>query len=201
MTAPSTTERKRATKAMPSPDQPDANALGCAAALLAWAAACFLMFRLTRSIYWIVLATPVVLFSATWVRTHVQRRALMTRIERELVANGIRCIVVTSNSPNWDDYIRTNWINIFGDRAKILNWSDRKGWNSTLEAELFRNFAFFGGRNFNPCVMVLRGRQKPGIYRFYYAFQQAKHGRTRYRDDLEKRMFEEIESGTTITTG
>ena len=47
-------------------------------------------------------------------------------------------------------------------------------------------------RNYNPAVLVFRGLRRPAVYRFYYAFQQAKHGRTQYLDALEAELFREL---------
>ena len=46
--------------------------------------------------------------------------------------------------------------------------------------------------NFNPAVLVLRGLKRPLVYRFYYAFQHAKHGRTDYLERLERDLFEHL---------
>lgn len=185
---------------MPSPNEHDSIGIGCMAALLLYLAVCAGLFWTGGSLRWIVFAAPALLILATVAWKELEGRSLVARADRDLAFKGIRCIVVSSDSPNWNEYIRDTWIARLGERASVLNWSERKRWPSTIAVELFRHFALFGGRNFNPCVLVLRGPKKPGIYRFYYAFQQAKHGRTQYRDALEKRMFEEIDHLASANT-
>jgi hypothetical protein len=48
--------------------------------------------------------------------------------------------------------------------------------------------------NFNPAVLVLRGRQRPHVFRFFYAFQQATHGRRQYLETLEAELFSELDA-------
>jgi hypothetical protein len=53
---------------------------------------------------------------------------------------------------------------------------------------LFREFCP-GPRNFNPAVLVFRDLQPPLVFRFFYAFQEAKHGQSQYLEALEAQMF------------
>jgi len=90
-------------------------------------------------------------------------------------------IVVYSNSPVWQEYFETQVIPQLGERAVVLNWSERKRWNLTLPVILFRVFA--GSRDFNPLAIVFEPLSWPRRFEFYKAFRSFKHGRP---EDVEK---------------
>jgi hypothetical protein len=69
--------------------------------------------------------------------------------------------------------------------------SERQRWTRTLEVRVFRHFCG-ESLNFNPAVVVFRDYREPLVFRFYYAFHEAKVGRTRYLEELENRMFEAL---------
>ena len=77
----------------------------------------------------------------------------------------------------------------------MLNWTKRADWRNSLEVRLFIHF-IRSRRNFNPAVLVLRGMKRPMVYRFYYAFRDAKNGRRDYLIELEQEMFQQ-HSGRT----
>lgn len=109
-----------------------------------------------------------------------------------LAPRGIRCLVIHSDSPTWQDHIRDTWMPRLGGRATSLNWSERNRWPNSLEVRLFRSF-IEGRLNFNPAVLVFRGLRRPLVFRFYYAFQQAKYGRAQYLEALEAQVFQAVE--------
>ena len=114
--------------------------------------------------------------------------ALIAAASRAWVRGGIKCLVVHSNSPLWADHIRTKWLPRTGKAAVLLNWSERATWRPSLSVRVFNHFC---GRthDFNPAVVVFRGFRRPLVFRFFYAFQEAKHGRTRYLESLERDLF------------
>lgn len=77
--------------------------------------------------------------------------------------------------------------------SATLNWSERSRWSRTLEVRLFRHFCGESS-NFNPAVVVFRGYREPLVFRFYYAFHEAKIGRTHYLEELETSMLEALAS-------
>jgi hypothetical protein len=97
-------------------------------------------------------------------------------------------VLVYSRSPVWESYVASEWLPRFGDVAALLNWSDRSSWGLSVEVSLFKRFCR-PGVNFNPAVIVLRGLRRPLVFRFFYAFQEAKHGRREYLARLERQMF------------
>ena len=101
---------------------------------------------------------------------------LLFEARRKFEAHDVRFVVIYSESPNWEDHIRTTWLPRFEGKAVLLNWSERARWRSSLEVRLFKHFVR-SPYNFNPAVMVLRGVKRSWVYRFYDAFHYAKAGR------------------------
>jgi len=185
-----TKERKRALKAMPP--RIDAGSPGCLGAILGFLAPCLLFYWATQSRWWLVLAGPGVLLLVIGATKQIYGLMLLAESRRRLESRGIRCLVVYSESPTWEEYIRTAWLPRLGKHAVILNWSERSSWPRSLEVRLFKRFIGSSGHNFNPAVLVLRGSRRPQVFRFYYAFQQAKHGRRQYLEALESELFEKL---------
>ena len=102
-------------------------------------------------------------------------------------------ILVLSDSPNWKEYIEREWVPRLGERVIALDWSARKSWSRSLPVRLFKYFLISGDNfNFNPAVILLRGLRHPYVYRYYYAFHDAKHGRPEILQQLEAHMFSEF---------
>jgi hypothetical protein len=106
---------------------------------------------------------------------------------------GIRGVLVYSNSPNWQEYIEEEWLPVIGKHTKILNWSNHKKWRKSLSVLLFK---YYCGtyNNFNPSVILLRGARTPLVFRFFFAFRDAKHGNQEALNNLEERLFKEIKT-------
>lgn len=106
-------------------------------------------------------------------------------------------LLVYSTSPHWQRYVETEWLPKWGHRAVVLNWSERRQWQgSAPEVTLFREFVGGGGfsREYNPVAVIVppRGR-RVHIVRFWRAFRDYKHGRTRRLREAEA----ELERGLT----
>jgi hypothetical protein len=84
-------------------------------------------------------------------------------------------LVVYSNSPVWQGYFESRILPQVGERAGILNWSERGRWRPTLSVFLFRVFA--GSREYNPIAIVFEPLSWPRQFRFYDAFRAFKHGK------------------------
>ena len=69
-------------------------------------------------------------------------------------AHGRYVLFVYSDSPIWHDYIKEHILPRLGERAVILNWSQRSQWKRTLAVMTFRYFG--GSREFNPMAVVFR---------------------------------------------
>ena len=94
-------------------------------------------------------------------------------------------LVVYSNSPVWQEYFERQVISRLGERAVVLNWSERKRWTLSLAVILFRVFG--GSRDFNPIAIVFAPLAWPRTFRFYKAFRSFKHGQP---EDVEKLRLE-----------
>ena len=175
------------------PSRVDVSSPGCAGALLGYSALCLLVFRATRSWWWVALAVPALLGLGVMVTQWIRGLLLLAASRRFLESRGVRCLVIHSDSPVWDEYIRSRWLPRIGPRAVTLNWSDRSTWGASLEVRLFNHFVKPSEGNFNPAVVVLRGFQQPHVFRFFFAFQQAKHGRRHYLETLEADLFKELD--------
>ena len=94
-------------------------------------------------------------------------------------------VVVYSNSPVWQEYFEREVIPRLGERAIVLNWSERKSW--TLSLAVILVWVFGGSREFNPMAIVFEPVRWPRRFRFYKAFRSFKHGRP---EDVEKLRLE-----------
>lgn len=103
----------------------------------------------------------------------------------------IRCLIVTSCSPRWEQYIHEHWIERLQEQAIILNWSERKHWRLwTLPVRLFGYVTTADdGIPWIPCVIILRGVRYPWVCYFHQAFRDAKHGRIELLQRMESEMF------------
>lgn len=90
---------------------------------------------------------------------------------------GRPALLVYSDSPHWKSYIEANWLPQLGERAVVLNWSERSQWNRShrLEAAVFRHYA--GTQEFNPIGIVLSGWRPAEVIRFWQPFRDFRHGR------------------------
>ncbi len=172
------------------PPRLEARSPGCLAAIAAYFAICAYLFWRSQWWLWAVLALPSAVALATVIAREVRGFLLLAECRRVLEPRGVRFVVVYSESPTWEGRIRSGWLPRFGQSAVVLNWTVRAQWRPSLEVRLFNHF-IKSERNFNPAVLVLRGFERPLVFRFYYAFQQAKGGRPEYLNELEQELFEQ----------
>jgi hypothetical protein len=57
----------------------------------------------------------------------------------------------------------------------------------SLAVQVFRHFCD-GQRNFNPAIVVFRHLESPLVFRFFYAFHEARNGRGEYVAKLESKV-------------
>ncbi len=89
-------------------------------------------------------------------------------------ARGRDVLFVHSNSPVWHDHIEQRILPYLGERAVVLNWSDRKRWRWSLARIAFH---YFGGyRRFNPLAVVFRPFRRTRVFQFWQPFRDLKHG-------------------------
>jgi hypothetical protein len=138
--------------------------------------------------WWFLILVGVPLLLAAW---RLYGVILLGIARLRWVPQGIRGVLVYSDSPNWQEHIETHWLPSFGTQFRVLNWSRRKEWKPSLEVRLFLHYCGVD-RNFNPSVVLLRGLRHPLVFRFFYAFQEAKHGKPAVLHSLEQRLFREL---------
>ena len=129
-----------------------------------------LPLTLVALIFWLLWA--LLLLSVVWLTWWPRRRY---------------AIVVYSNSPVWQEYFERDVIPQLGNRAVVLNWSERKRWTRSLPVLLFGTFA--GARDFNPIAIVFEPLLWPRRFRFYKAFRSFKHGRPEEVETLRVEFF------------
>lgn len=139
----------------------------------------------------------ICLFLPFWIVFIVSAYLILTfflhlRIWFRWSRSGRDILFVYSNSPIWKEYIEENLLPHLGDRAVILNWSERKQWPRSLEKEVFRHFG--GDKEFNPMAVVLRPFRRSHVYRFWSPFRDYKQG----CPEALKKMEEEFFSKTGI---
>jgi hypothetical protein len=96
-------------------------------------------------------------------------------------------LFVYSDSPIWHDYIEQQVLPHLGERAVVLNWSQRTRWRLSLARLVFYHFA--GWRAFNPMAVVFRPCRRTRTFRFLEPFKDFKHGRTEALNRMESEFF------------
>jgi hypothetical protein len=99
-------------------------------------------------------------------------------------------LFVYSDSPVWRDYIEQHILPFLGDRAVVLNWSQRRQWRLTLARLAFHHFG--GSREFNPLAVVFRPLRLTKTFRFWKPFREYKHGRPLALRTLEDEFYSVI---------
>jgi hypothetical protein len=109
------------------------------------------------------------------------RRRAVQRFRAVWEPQGKDLLLVYSNSPHWQQYVEANWLTRWNARAVVLNWSERRSWQTPPRAtapEVVLFQAFSGPREFNPLAIVVPPRgHAVHIVRFWKAFRDHKHGK------------------------
>ena len=100
-------------------------------------------------------------------------------------------LFVYSDSPVWQDYIEQCIVPNLGERAIVLNWSERKRWRLSLRRMAFYHFG--GDREFNPLGVVFRPFRRTRTFRFWQPFRDFKRGRPEALQKMEDEFFGLIE--------
>ena len=95
----------------------------------------------------IIFAAVVAIIAAAAYLGYVWRQSLAVRRFRAAwQSQGRDLLLVYSNSPNWKRYVEETWLPRWGNRAVVLNWSERQTWRLDRQPEklvstLLRNVA------------------------------------------------------------
>jgi hypothetical protein len=119
------------------------------------------------------LVLPLALLALTLATLH--RGTLWLLIRLLWLPRGKDVLLVYSDSPIWHDYMANEILPLVGERAIVLNWSERRKWRwLSLTAHAFRSYG--GRRQYNPMVVLFRPMGPARVFRFWPAFQDHKHG-------------------------
>jgi hypothetical protein len=103
-------------------------------------------------------------------------------------------LFVYSNSPTWHDYVEAHILPRLGERAIVLNWSERIRWRHTLAVLSFRYFG--GNREFNPLAVVFRPLRLARRFRFYEPFRKFKQGKIEAVAKMEQELYDLVDEIT-----
>ena len=96
-------------------------------------------------------------------------------------------LFVYSDSPIWRDHVEQHILPHLGERAVVLNWSQRKRWRLSVARLAFHHFG--GYRQFNPLGVVFRPFGRTRTFRFWEPFRDFKHGRPGALQKIEHEFF------------
>jgi hypothetical protein len=103
--------------------------------------------------------------------------------------NGRRIVLVYSRSPNWQEYIETNWLPKLERHASVVDWSERRAWKFLAPVDV-RMFRFHSGdKDFNPIAILFPAGRRARKVRFHQAFRDYKHGKDRRLREAEQELF------------
>ena len=157
-------------------------------------AALFVLLSVSCGPWWLVIfAVP----SAFYLLYLLQGLSLLVMAWWRWHGTPIRGILVLSDSPNRKPYIEEHWLPRLREKIVTLNWSERKQWQTSLPVRIFRRFCMEDDNfNFQPSVVLFRGLRYPFVYRYFFAFRDAKHGNMAALRRLEEHMFTQFEASS-----
>lgn len=100
---------------------------------------------------------------------------------------GREILFVYSDSPLWRDHIDRHILPYLGERAMVLNWSERRRWRFSLARLAFHHFR--GRRQFNPLAVVFRPFHRTRTFRFWQPFKDFQHGHPEALRRMESEFF------------
>lgn len=103
-------------------------------------------------------------------------------------ARGQDVLFIYSDSPLWREYIEQRFLPYLGERAIVLNWSERSQWRLSLGRIASNHFG--GDREFNPLAVVFRPLRRTRTFRFWKAFRGMKQGRPVALQAMEREFFD-----------
>ncbi len=150
--------------------------------------------RPKRKLTWrqIAVLIPVIPYALLYLAVALPLLALYSLCLRIAVwswwcLRGRDILFVYSDSPVWQDYIEQRILPRLGERAIVLNWSERKRWSPSLKRMAFYHFG--GDREFNPLAVVFRPFRRTRTFRFWRPFRDFKHGRPEALREMEDELF------------
>ena len=99
-------------------------------------------------------------------------------------------LFVHSDSPLWREHIEQHILPYLGNRAVVLDWSERRRWRMSLARLAFHHFG--GHRQFNPLAVVFRPFRRTRTFRFWQPFRAFKQGHPEALRQVENEFFMSI---------
>ena len=133
----------------------------------------------------LVLSPVLLVYGVGW---WLRGKWLVRRFREEFGRKGKYAILVYSESPNWQAYFEEHVIAPAGDRAVVLNWSERRLWKESpsLPTRVFLHFK--PATEFNPYALVFLPAGRPRQVEFFSAFRDYKHGKQRRLEQSMKEL-------------
>lgn len=102
------------------------------------------------------------------------------------IPKGKYIFIVTSESPAWKEFMQTRVIDVYGENAVVINWSERKRWRGrSIESQVFHTI--LGYQEHTPSVVVFSPWYWPKVFRFFVPFKSYKRGKV---EEVEALMVE-----------
>jgi len=138
---------------------------------------------------------PVILLVA--LAAGLWRRFDEWRLRRRFAAvfgeEGKEMVFVYSNSPHWKERMEQVILPRVEKKAVVLNWSERstEAWRRRpLAVRVFELWG--GGREFNPMAVVFPTGRRTKTIRFWQAYRDFRHGKSKLLKDTEAELFDAI---------
>jgi len=125
-----------------------------------------------------------------------RRASAVRQFRSHYGSDGKDLLVVLTDSPHWRPYIEREWLSRWGTRAIVLNRS--QPWSpSQPEAKLWN--AFKGIEEHTPLAIVVPPNGKVGVFRFFKAFRDMKHGKDAKLREVERQLQAAPDASTSQT--
>jgi hypothetical protein len=133
----------------------------------------------------IVLGVILARVGAWW-----QLRRAVVAFRRAHGDAGRDLLIVYSASPDWQDYIESQWLIQWQHRVVTLNRS-APAWQRQPEVALWRQLT--RGGEHTPVAIIVPATRRPSVVRFYTAFKDRKHGNATTLHDRERELASALE--------
>ena len=145
---------------------------------------------LAISRFWLFAAIPMCIV-ILWAISLLREKWLLSGFR----AHGNRALLVTSDSVVWQERIEQTWLSRLSPGLVVLNRSSGGSPRGSLAWKVAERFVGFE-TEYCPAVLVLRSSGPARVFRFYRAFQEAKHGNSEPLEQMEASLFEYFDAAT-----
>ncbi len=142
----------------------------------------------------VIMVLPILVIYGVW--RFFDGLWLNYRFRNKYASEGKHILFVYSESPNWKDYIDENIVPRIKTKAVFLNWSERSEWKKRrpLEAKVLTHWG--GDSEFNPMAIVFAPGLRVKTVRFYQAFKDYKHGKSKLLNEKEDELYAYLEDSS-----